>query len=63
MVSPHHTLNGVTVCAVVLAMEITELAASEMDISLHAMKFYTDSRVALGYICNQTRCFYMLSAI
>ena len=40
-------------------MEVAELVTSKLDIALDVVKFYTDSRVVLGYISNQTRRFYV----
>lgn len=54
-----HTIPRLELGAAVLAVEIADLKTSELDLSLHAVKFYTDSRVVLGYICNQTRRFYV----
>lgn len=54
-----HTIPRLELGAAFLAVEIADLVTSELDLSLHAVKFYTDSRVVLGYICNQTRCFYV----
>ncbi|KAM4593953.1 uncharacterized protein PAE49_010961 [Odontesthes bonariensis] len=38
---------------------MAELVESELDISVDSLQFYTDSKVVLGYIYNQTRRFYM----
>lgn len=45
--------------AAVLAVEMAELVESELDISVDTLQFYTDSKVVLGYIYNQTRRFYV----
>lgn len=42
-----------------LAVEVAELITSELDISINTLQFYTDSKVVLGYIYNQTRRFYV----
>lgn len=67
-VSLSQTLSGelcifsdASVLASVLAIELMELIREEMDADLR-VKFYTDSRVVLGYIHNMTRRFYMYVA-
>lgn len=42
-----------------LAVEVAELIVAEMDISFDNIEYYTDSKVVLGYIYNQTRRFYV----
>lgn len=42
-----------------LAVEIAELVVSELDIDPNSLKFYTDSKVVLGYIYNETKRFYV----
>lgn len=37
-------------CAAVLAVEFAEFITSEMHIDLNSVKFYTDSKIVLGYI-------------
>lgn len=54
-----HTISRLELGAVVLAVEVAELVTSELDMALDAVEFYTDSRVILGYISNQTRRFYV----
>ncbi|XP_058881751.1 uncharacterized protein LOC131737334 [Acipenser ruthenus] len=54
-----HTIPRLELGAAVLAVEVAELIVCEMDIELGAVEFYTDSKVVLGYICNQTRRFYV----
>ena len=53
-----HTIPRLELCAAVLASEITEIVKENLDINLHAVKYYTDSKVVLGYIHNQCRIFY-----
>lgn len=50
-----HTVRRLELGAAVLAVEIAELVVNELD----SLKFYTDSKVALGYIYNETRRFYV----
>ncbi|XP_013855911.1 uncharacterized protein LOC106511713, partial [Austrofundulus limnaeus] len=51
--------SGLELCAAVLAVEVAELIVAEMDISFDNIEYYTDSKVVLGYIYNQTRRFYV----
>ena len=46
-------------CAAVLAVEVAKLIQDELDLKLDAIKLYCDSKVVLGYIHNQTKCFYV----
>lgn len=59
---PAHTVPRLELCAAVLAVELAELVTEESDIELHGVKFYTDSRIVLGYIHNNTRRFYVYVA-
>lgn len=45
--------------AAVLAVEIAELVSGELDVKLDDTRFYTDSKVVLGYIHNVARRFYV----
>lgn len=56
---PEHTIPRLELCAAVLAVELADLISSEIDMDLDTITFYTDSKVVLGYIHNQTRCFYV----
>eukprot|EP00079_Xenopus_tropicalis_P020479 XP_012811408.1 PREDICTED: uncharacterized protein LOC105946345 [Xenopus tropicalis] len=56
---PEHTIPRLELCAAVLAVEMAELITSEIDLQLSEAEFYTDSKVVLGYICNETRRFYV----
>lgn len=40
-------------------MEIAETIEDEIDTKLDAVSFYSDSKVVLGYICNESRKFYV----
>ena len=53
-----HTIPQLELCAAVLASDITETVKENLDIKLHTVKYYTDSKVVLGYIHNQSRRFY-----
>ena len=52
------TIPRLELCAAVLGIEITNIIKKQMDIPIGEFYFYTDSRVVLGYICNNTRRFY-----
>ena len=53
------TVPRLELCAVVLGIETTELIIEELDLDLHAVAFYLDRRVVLGYISNESRRFYV----
>lgn len=55
---PMHTVPCLELCAAVLAVELAEVIQSEMDIELQAVRLFTDSRIAFGYIHNSSRRFY-----
>ncbi|XP_064462317.1 uncharacterized protein LOC135372779 [Ornithodoros turicata] len=46
-------------CAAVLAVEIAELILGEIDTPIDHVRFYSDSKVVLGYIFNEPRRFYV----
>lgn len=56
---PAHTIPRLELCAAVLAVELYELVRDEMDIEIDTVKFFTDSKIVLGYIHNSTRRFYL----
>ena len=45
-----------------LAVELADMLLYELDIKIHSVKFYTDSRVVLDYIYNVNRRFYVYVA-
>lgn len=53
------TIPQLELCASVLAMEVAKLIQDKLDTKLDAIRFYCDSKVVLGYIHNQTKCFYV----
>ncbi|XP_026147341.1 uncharacterized protein LOC113121247 [Carassius auratus] len=59
---PAHTVPRLELCAAVLAVELAGLIKEELDVDLTAVKFYTDSRIVLGYIYNTSRRFYVYVA-
>ncbi|XP_041366820.1 uncharacterized protein LOC121381553 [Gigantopelta aegis] len=57
-----HTIPRLELCAAVLAVDIAELLSKQLDIPLNDFHYYTDSRIILGYIHNQTRrCYVYIS--
>ncbi|KAM9385740.1 LOW QUALITY PROTEIN: glutamate receptor 3-like [Pholidichthys leucotaenia] len=56
---PELTIPRLELCAAVLVVELTDLISSELDLHLDVVTYYTDSKVVLGYICNETRRFYV----
>ncbi|XP_064462753.1 uncharacterized protein LOC135373586 [Ornithodoros turicata] len=54
-----HTIPRLELCGAVLAVEMADVIISELDVCLDEVKFYTDSKVVLGYIYNESRRFYV----
>ncbi|XP_041432389.1 uncharacterized protein LOC121398035 [Xenopus laevis] len=54
-----HTIPRLELCAAVLAVELAELITSGMGLEIEEVEFHTDSKVVLGYICNEIRRFYV----
>ncbi|XP_033725217.1 uncharacterized protein LOC117315181 [Pecten maximus] len=59
-VAPLHsnTIPRFELCAAVLSVEVAEHVSTHLDVTFDEIRFYTDSKVVLGYISNQTRRFY-----
>ena len=56
---PHATtIPRLELCAAVLAVEIVELVVQERTIKPCSITYYSDSKVVLSYIANETRRFY-----
>ncbi|XP_045208763.2 uncharacterized protein LOC123560662 [Mercenaria mercenaria] len=53
-----HTIPRLELCAAVLAVELADIIVEHIEITISEFKFYTDSRIVLGYIHNQSRRFY-----
>lgn len=53
-----HTIPRLELCAAVLAAELYQAVSEHLKVKIDETKFYTDSRVVLGYICNQSKRFY-----
>lgn len=54
---PDISIPRLELCAAVLAAEVAELVQQELSTTIHEVNFYTDSKVVLGYICNEERRF------
>ncbi|KAK3107294.1 hypothetical protein FSP39_011277 [Pinctada imbricata] len=54
-----HALPRLELCASLLAIEIAEVIKEHMDFTTGMFHFYTDSKVSLGYISNETRRFHV----
>lgn len=50
-----NTKPRLDLCAAVMAVEIAEFVTDNLDRKIDTVKFYSDSRVVLGYVTNQTR--------
>lgn len=57
--SPEQTVPRLELCAAVLAVELAEFITSEIDVPLDDTTYFTDGKVVLGYIYNETRRFYV----
>ncbi|XP_052062914.1 uncharacterized protein LOC127702663 [Mytilus californianus] len=57
-----HTIPRLELSAAVLAVEITQTVMDNLDLHIDTVKFYTDSKVVLGYISNETRRFFIYVA-
>lgn len=53
------TIPRLELCAAVLAAEITQLIKQEKVFSPGSITYYSDSKVVLGYITNESRRFYV----
>ena len=49
-------------CGAVLAVQAVDRITKEIDIAISDTVFYTDSKVVLGYICNESRRFHIYVA-
>jgi hypothetical protein len=56
--SKGHTIPRLELCAAVLGTELYSLVYENLDTDITASHFYTDSKVVLGYIGNQSRRFF-----
>ena len=56
--SSGHTIPRLELCAAGLGAEILVIAQENLGVQLSGVKFFSDSKVVLGYISNQTRRFF-----
>ena len=56
------TIPRLELCAALLATELFELIREEIDIEMDLVSFYTDSKVVMGYVKNETKRFYVYVA-
>lgn len=56
---PEPTIPRLELCGAVLAVEMADVILDELDHKPDAVKFYCDSKVVLGYICNDTKRFFV----
>ncbi|XP_061166266.1 uncharacterized protein LOC133175165 [Saccostrea echinata] len=56
------TIPRLELCSAVLAAEVSNVVRRNLDINIDDVKFYTDSRIVLGYLHNETRRFYVYVA-
>lgn len=56
---PAHTIPRLELCGAVLAVELYKLIIDEIDLDVDAVKFFTDSKIVLGYIYKPKRRFYV----
>lgn len=56
------TVPRLYLCAKVLGVELCKFILDEIDMDISRVASYTDSKVTLGYITNETRKFYNFAA-
>ncbi|KAI4892131.1 hypothetical protein NFI96_008825, partial [Prochilodus magdalenae] len=56
---PEITVPRLELCSAVLAVEIADVLREEMDVQFNSVRFFSDSKVVLGYIRNESRRFYV----
>ncbi|XP_060067501.1 uncharacterized protein LOC132547715 [Ylistrum balloti] len=57
-----HTIPRLELCASLLAVDIAENIREQLDVPKDMFTFYTDSRVVLGYISNESKRFHVYVA-
>ena len=62
--APAHqtSIPRLELCAAVLAVQAAQRVLKEIDIEIAEVAYYTDSKVVLGYIANESRRFYVYVA-
>lgn len=53
-----HTIPRLELCAAVLAVEVYRAIHEHLELNFEEVRFFTDSKVVLGYIKNRSRRFY-----
>jgi hypothetical protein len=53
-----HTIPRLELCGAVLGVEIAETVSDHLDLPMEEFSFYTESKVVLGYVHNETRRFH-----
>ena len=63
-VAPAHqtSIPRLELCAAVLAVQAAQRVLKEIDVEIADVAYYTDSKVVLGYIANESRRFYVYVA-
>ena len=56
--SKGHSIPRLELCAAVLSVEVADFVVKQLDVKLRNVRYFTDSKVVLGYISNRTRRFY-----
>ena len=56
--SKGHTIPRLELCAAVLAVEVGDIISENLDVTPKFVRYYTDSKMVLGYINNSTTRFY-----
>lgn len=54
-----HTVPRLELCAAVLAVELADLISAQIDLDIDAVTYFSDSKVVLGYVYNESRRFYV----
>ena len=53
-----HTIPRLELCAAVMAVDLSQIALEQLQIDVDDVKYFTDSRVVLGYISNEKKRFF-----
>ncbi|XP_061170784.1 uncharacterized protein LOC133180260 [Saccostrea echinata] len=53
-----HTIPRLELCAAVLAVEVAQIVVEHLGLKLDTINYFSDSRVVLGYINNETKRFF-----
>ena len=57
-----HTIPRLELCAAVLAVDISQTVKEHLQLDIDDVRYFTDSRVVLGYISNERKRFFMYVA-